>query len=71
MRRNGWNPVDLRDTRYNQIIHMVSAANGAEAFYSTEVLVLSHTPHLCMYVFTDFTVLFAFISDPLFSHFTG
>ncbi|XP_045123588.1 TRPL translocation defect protein 14-like [Portunus trituberculatus] len=36
MRRNGWNPVDLRDTRYNQIIHMVSAANGAEAFYSTE-----------------------------------
>lgn len=37
MRRNGLNPVDLRDTRYNQIIHMVSAANGAEAFYSTEV----------------------------------
>lgn len=36
MRRNGLNPVDLRDTRYNQIIHMVSAANGAEAFYSTE-----------------------------------
>ncbi|XP_071531626.1 TRPL translocation defect protein 14 isoform X2 [Panulirus ornatus] len=36
MKRNGWNPVDLRDTRYNQIIHMVSAANGAEAFYSTE-----------------------------------
>ncbi|XP_069960336.1 TRPL translocation defect protein 14 [Cherax quadricarinatus] len=36
MKRNGWNPVDLRDTRYNQIIHMVSAANGAEAFYTTE-----------------------------------
>ncbi|XP_076039530.1 TRPL translocation defect 14 isoform X2 [Oratosquilla oratoria] len=36
MKRNGWNPVDLRDTRYNHIIHMVSAARGAEAFYSTE-----------------------------------
>ncbi|CAL4118767.1 unnamed protein product, partial [Meganyctiphanes norvegica] len=36
MRKNGWNPVDLRDTRYNQIIHMVSAAVGAEAFYSIE-----------------------------------
>nr|XP_018916959.1 PREDICTED: TRPL translocation defect protein 14 isoform X2 [Bemisia tabaci] len=33
---NSWNPVELRDNRYNQIIHMVSAANGAEDFYSTE-----------------------------------
>nr|KAG5698394.1 hypothetical protein BaRGS_006589 [Batillaria attramentaria] len=31
---NGWHEVDLRDNRYNQIIHMVSAANGAEAFYT-------------------------------------
>lgn len=36
MNSNGWNPVELRDNRYNQIIHMVSAANGAEDFYSTE-----------------------------------
>ncbi|OXA53150.1 hypothetical protein Fcan01_12175 [Folsomia candida] len=34
--RNGWNEVDLRDARYNHIIHMVSAANGAEPFYSTD-----------------------------------
>lgn len=34
---NGWNAVELRDNRYNQIVHMVSAANGAEDFYSTEV----------------------------------
>lgn len=33
---NGWNSVELRDNRYNQIIHMVSAANGAEDFYTTE-----------------------------------
>jgi hypothetical protein len=26
----------MRDNRYNQIVHMVSAANGAEDFYSTE-----------------------------------
>ncbi|XP_053677110.1 TRPL translocation defect protein 14 [Anopheles nili] len=36
MRSNNWNPVELRDNRYNQIIHMVSAANGAEQFYATE-----------------------------------
>lgn len=34
---NGWNEIELRDNRYNQIVHMVSAANGAEEFYSTEV----------------------------------
>lgn len=34
---NGWNSVELRDNRYNQIVHMVSAAEGAEEFYSTEV----------------------------------
>lgn len=37
MAANKWNPVELRDNRYNQIVHMVSAANGAEDFYSTEV----------------------------------
>lgn len=36
MQSNGWNPVELRDNRYNQIIHMVTAANGAEDFYTTE-----------------------------------
>lgn len=36
MAGNNWNPVELRDNRYNQIVHMVSAANGAEDFYSTE-----------------------------------
>lgn len=34
---NGWNEIEMRDNRYNQIVHMVSAANGAERFYSTEV----------------------------------
>ncbi|XP_014245404.1 TRPL translocation defect protein 14 isoform X2 [Cimex lectularius] len=33
---NNWNSVELRDNRYNQIIHMVTAANGAEDFYTTE-----------------------------------
>lgn len=37
MRDNNWNSVELRDNRYNQIVHMVSAANGAEDFYSVEV----------------------------------
>lgn len=33
---NDWNEIEMRDNRYNQIVHMVSAANGAEEFYSTE-----------------------------------
>lgn len=37
MKENGYNMVELRDNRYNQIIHMVSAACGAEDFYTTEV----------------------------------
>lgn len=37
MKENNWNNVELRDNRYNQIVHMVSAANGAEEFYSVEV----------------------------------
>ncbi|XP_074029359.1 TRPL translocation defect 14 [Leptinotarsa decemlineata] len=36
MKENSWNNVELRDNRYNQIIHMVSAAKGAEEFYSIE-----------------------------------
>jgi len=31
---NNWSEVDLRDNRYNQVIHMVSAACGAEPFYT-------------------------------------
>lgn len=37
MATNRWNSIELRDNRYNQIVHMVSAAVGAEEFYSTEV----------------------------------
>lgn len=37
MSSNKWNPIEIRDNRYNQILHLVSAANGAEEFYSTEV----------------------------------
>ncbi|KAL4223212.1 TRPL translocation defect protein 14 [Mactra antiquata] len=33
-RDNGWNEVNMRDNRYNQVIHMVSAAFGAEEFYT-------------------------------------
>lgn len=32
----GWNVVDLRDRRYDGVIHLVSAAIGAEEYYSTE-----------------------------------
>jgi len=35
-KKNKWNNVELRDGRYNQVIHMVSAAKGAEHFYDVQ-----------------------------------
>jgi len=32
----GLDEVEIRDNRYDQVIHMVSAANGAEKFYSLD-----------------------------------
>jgi len=40
--KNGWNNVELRDGRYNQVIHMVSAAKGAERFYDNQNHVTRH-----------------------------
>ena len=28
-----WNTIQLRDRRYEAVIHMVTAADGAEGFY--------------------------------------
>ena len=40
--KNKWNNVELRDGRYNQVIHMVSAAKGAEQFYDVQNHVTRH-----------------------------
>lgn len=32
-KRTGWNNVDIRDNRYNQVLHMVSAAKGAQQYF--------------------------------------
>jgi hypothetical protein len=37
-----WNEVDLRDNRYHCVVHLVSAANGAEAFYTTRDHAVRH-----------------------------
>lgn len=31
-----WHNVELRDNRYNQVIHLTTAAKGAEEFYTTD-----------------------------------
>lgn len=41
-KENEWNDVELRDGRYNQVIHMVSAAKGAEDFYDNQNHVTRH-----------------------------
>eukprot|EP00002_Diphylleia_rotans_P026180 TRINITY_DN5208_c0_g1_i1.p1 TRINITY_DN5208_c0_g1~~TRINITY_DN5208_c0_g1_i1.p1 ORF type:complete len:489 (+),score=92.72 TRINITY_DN5208_c0_g1_i1:45-1511(+) len=33
--RNGWTNVRIRDGRYDAVIHLITAAIGAEAFYTT------------------------------------
>jgi predicted ATPase len=33
---NGWDPMTLRDKRYDAVVHLVTAAIGAEKFYTTE-----------------------------------
>ncbi len=33
LHKQGWNNVSLRDKRYDAIIHMVTAADGASDFY--------------------------------------
>lgn len=35
LEQNGWTRVGLRDVRYDAVIHLVTAADGAEAFYTT------------------------------------
>ena len=35
MDENGWTTAALRDQRYDCVVHLVSAADGAEEFYTT------------------------------------
>jgi hypothetical protein len=32
----GWSTIQLRDRRYEAVIHLVTAADGAEEFYTSE-----------------------------------
>ena len=36
IRNPSWNEIDLRDNRYDQILHLVTAAEGAEDFYTLD-----------------------------------
>lgn len=36
MKQCGYDIIQLRDARYNQVIHMMTAANGAESFYQLD-----------------------------------
>jgi hypothetical protein len=33
LKKCNWNNIDFRDNRYDQVIHLVSSANGAHQFY--------------------------------------
>merc|ERR1719270_1325057 len=36
MQKNQLDEVDIRDNRYHQVIHLVTAAKGAEEYYTVE-----------------------------------
>ena len=42
MDEQGWSLVTLRDRRYDRVIFMSSAANGAQSFYTLENNVARH-----------------------------
>ena len=33
LQRMGWNHIELRDNRYDAVIHMITAADGCPEFY--------------------------------------
>eukprot|EP00033_Pygsuia_biforma_P000323 GCRY01000394.1.p1 GENE.GCRY01000394.1~~GCRY01000394.1.p1 ORF type:complete len:408 (-),score=41.38 GCRY01000394.1:317-1540(-) len=41
---NGWSIVQLRDKRYDCVVHLITAAIGAEAHYTNENLARAETP---------------------------
>lgn len=60
---HGWNVVDLRDKRYEAVIHMVTAAIGAEKYYTTENNAARHE-NLEEARNLDFKILNAWIGHP-------
>eukprot|EP01125_Pyxidicula_operculata_P022511 TRINITY_DN923_c0_g1_i2.p1 TRINITY_DN923_c0_g1~~TRINITY_DN923_c0_g1_i2.p1 ORF type:complete len:418 (+),score=81.22 TRINITY_DN923_c0_g1_i2:496-1749(+) len=58
-----WNVVDLRDKRYDAVIHMVTAAIGAEKFYTTENNA-ARSENLNQARDLDFKVLNAWVGHP-------
>ena len=42
--KTGWSNVQLRDCRYDAILHMITAADGAEEFYAYDNPARFHPP---------------------------
>jgi predicted ATPase len=59
----GWNVVDLRDRRYDGVIHLVTAAIGAPAHYGTENNAARHES-LEEAAELDFKILEAWVGHP-------
>jgi CYTH domain-containing protein/thymidylate kinase len=58
-----WNVVDLRDKRYDAVIHLVTAAIGAEKYYTTENNT-ARTESLEQARDLDFKILNAWVGHP-------
>eukprot|EP01122_Echinamoeba_exundans_P015104 TRINITY_DN7035_c0_g1_i1.p1 TRINITY_DN7035_c0_g1~~TRINITY_DN7035_c0_g1_i1.p1 ORF type:complete len:509 (+),score=110.40 TRINITY_DN7035_c0_g1_i1:37-1563(+) len=60
---HNWNVVDLRDKRYDAVVHMVTAAIGAEKYYTTENNAARHE-NIEEARALDFKILNAWIGHP-------
>jgi len=63
MEQGNWNEVDLRDNRYHQVIHLVTAAKGAEEHY-TRSNNAARTESLTMAIKNDQLVGEAWVGHP-------
>lgn len=61
---NGWNKVTLRDQRYDMVIHMVTAADGAEESYTTANNAARYEKDLSVAIDTDRKTQNAWIGHP-------
>jgi len=62
---NGYNLVNLRDKRYDAVIHLVTAADGAEEFYSLENNVARYESTKELAIQTDRKIRDAWVGHPL------
>lgn len=64
MDENGWSMVNIRDKRYDAIIHMVTAAEGAEKYYTLDNNAARYESDLSVAIDVDKKLRAAWVGHP-------